>query len=120
MPRPPPGHLRLLAPQPLRASGFPPNCPAPPPLCAAAPLAVDQGADDRGSRPVGNVPDLLFEVRPGAWYGWPDFIGGKPITDEQFLPTRGPAPTFVLANHDDFPAPEQPLLRFPPHVAAVK
>ena len=26
-------------------------------------LAVDQGADDRGSRPVGNVPDLLFEVR---------------------------------------------------------
>ncbi len=24
-------------------------------------LAIDQGADDRGSRPVGNVPDLLFE-----------------------------------------------------------
>ena len=26
-------------------------------------LATDQGADDRGSRPVGNAPDMLFEVR---------------------------------------------------------
>lgn len=83
-------------------------------------LAVDQGADDRGSRPVGNVPDLLFEVRPGAWYGWPDFIGGDPITDAQYLPTRGSAPTFVLANHHELPPPERPLLRFPPHAAAVK
>lgn len=83
-------------------------------------LAVDQGADDRGSRPVGNVPDLLFEVRQGAWYGWPDFFGGDPITDPQYLPTRGPAPTFVLANHHELPPPERDLLRFPPHAAAVK
>jgi glucose/arabinose dehydrogenase len=83
-------------------------------------LAVDQGADDRGSRPIGNVPDLLYEVRQGAWYGWPDVIGGDPITDPQYLPTRGPAPAFVLANHADLPAPERALLRFPPHAAAVK
>lgn len=83
-------------------------------------LAVDQGADDRGSRPVGNIPDLLVEVRPHAWYGWPDFIGDDPITDPAYTPTRGPEPTFVLANHTDLPAPEKPLLRFPPHVAAVK
>jgi glucose/arabinose dehydrogenase len=83
-------------------------------------LAVDQGADDRGSRPVGNVPDLLFEVRQGAWYGWPDFISGDPITDPQYLPARGPAPAFVLANHHELPPPEQALLRFPPHAAAVK
>jgi glucose/arabinose dehydrogenase len=38
-------------------------------------LATDQGADDRGSRPIGNAPDLLFEIRDGAWYGWPDFVG---------------------------------------------
>ncbi|HEV2810523.1 MAG TPA: hypothetical protein VGV93_09045, partial [Acidimicrobiales bacterium] len=68
-------------------------------------LAVDQGPDDRGSRPVGNAPDLLFEVRHGAWYGWPDFIGGDPITDERYRPTRGPAPTFLLANHGDLPPP---------------
>lgn len=83
-------------------------------------LAVDQGADDRGSRPVGNIPDMLFEVRQGAWYGWPDFIGDVPVTDPRFMPTRGPAPTFVLSNHDELPPPERPLLNFPPHVAAVK
>jgi hypothetical protein len=83
-------------------------------------LAIDQGADDRGSRPVGNAPDLLFEVRTGAWYGWPDFIGADSITDPQYRPERGPVPSFVLANHDDLPPPERPLVRFPPHSAAVK
>jgi len=83
-------------------------------------LATDQGADDRGSRPVGGAPDLLFEVRKGAWYGWPDFIGGDPITHPQYLPERGPALSFLLANHDELPPPERPLLRFPPHAAAVK
>jgi len=83
-------------------------------------LAVDQGADDRGSRPIGAAPDLMFEVRSGAWYGWPDFIGADPVTDPQYLPRRGPAPRFLLANHEDLPSPERPLVRFPPHSAAVK
>jgi glucose/arabinose dehydrogenase len=83
-------------------------------------LAIDQGADDRGSRPIGNAPDLLFEVQQGAWYGWPDFIGGDPITGAQYKPERGPAPVFVLANHNELPRPERALLRFPPHAAAVK
>ncbi len=83
-------------------------------------LAVDQGADDRGSRPVGDVPDLLFEVRRGAWYGWPDYIDGDPIMDPRYVPTRGPAPSFVLTNHDHLPPPERALLRFPAHAAAVK
>lgn len=83
-------------------------------------LACDQGADDRGSRPVGGAPDLLFEVREGAWYGWPDFIGGVPIGDDRYAPEDGSAPEPILANHHELPAPEQPLLRFDPHVAAVK
>jgi len=83
-------------------------------------LAVDQGADDRGSRPIGNAPDLLFEVRPQGWYGWPDFINGVPVTDQRFLPERGPAPVFLLADHDRMPAPERALLEFPPHTAAAK
>jgi glucose/arabinose dehydrogenase len=83
-------------------------------------LVVDQGADDRGSRPVGNVPDMLFEVRKGAWYGWPDFIGNVPVTDARYQPERGAAPTFLLANHKELPPPEKPLLCFPPHTAAVK
>ncbi|HLU70752.1 MAG TPA: hypothetical protein VKZ82_01115 [Nonomuraea sp.] len=83
-------------------------------------LALDQGADDRGSRPIGNAPDLLFEVRPGRWYGWPDFVGGEPVTSPRFRPERGPQPTFVLARHDELPPPERPLLAFEPHVAATK
>jgi glucose/arabinose dehydrogenase len=83
-------------------------------------LAVDQGADDRGSRAVGRAPDLLFEVHAGRWYGWPDFIGGVPVTDQRFLPERGEAPTLLLTDHDQLPEPEAPLLEFPPHSAAVK
>jgi len=83
-------------------------------------LAVDQGADDRGSRPVGNVPDMLFEVREGAWYGWPDFIGDVPITDPRYRGERGAASSFLIANHDELPKPEKALLNFPPHTAAVK
>jgi glucose/arabinose dehydrogenase len=83
-------------------------------------LAVDQGADDRGSRAVGNAPDLLFEVQPGRWYGWPDFIGGTPVDDARFLPERGEPPTMLLTDHDQLPPPEPALLEFHPHAAAVK
>jgi glucose/arabinose dehydrogenase len=83
-------------------------------------LAVDQGADDRGSRRVGNVPDLLFDVRQGAWYGWPDFVGDVPMTDPRYTPEDGTPRSFLLANHHELPPPEAPLLRFPVHCAAVK
>ncbi|MDP9021451.1 MAG: PQQ-dependent sugar dehydrogenase [Actinomycetota bacterium] len=83
-------------------------------------LVTDQGPDDRGSRPVGNAPDLLFEVQPGAWYGWPDFVGGEPVTDPRYRPERGPPLRSLIANHDQLPAPQRPLVRFPPHSAAVK
>lgn len=83
-------------------------------------LATDQGSDDRGSRPIAHVPELLFEIKAGAWYGWPDFIGGVPVTDPQFVPTRGPAPTFILENHHELPAPETPLMALPINSAATK
>jgi glucose/arabinose dehydrogenase len=83
-------------------------------------LATDQGADDRGSRPVGNVPELLYEVREGGWYGWPDFVGGVPISDPRFAPEGGEVPAFVLENHDELPPPERPLAQFTSHTAAAK
>lgn len=83
-------------------------------------LATDQGADDRGSRPIGNAPDLLYDIRPGGWYGWPDFIGGEPVTDPKYHPTRGARPRYLLASHAALPAPEPALLRFPSHTCAVK
>ena len=83
-------------------------------------LVTEQGPDDRGSRPIGNAPDLLFGISPGAWYGWPDFIGGDPVTNPAFRSERGPAASFVLADHDKLPRPERPLVRFPPHSAPLK
>ncbi len=83
-------------------------------------IATDQGADDRGSRPIGHAPDLLFEVRPGAWYGWPDYVGGVPVTDPGFRPARGPQPAFLLAGHEHLPPPEAPLFAFAVNAAATK
>jgi len=83
-------------------------------------LAIDQGLDDRGSRPVGAAPDLLFHVRPCAWYGWPDFVGGQPISDGEYRPARGPHPSYILLNHTELPDPEPALLRFPVHSAPTK
>ena len=83
-------------------------------------IATDQGSDDRGSRPIGQAPELMFEVKPGAWYGWPDFIGGVPVTDARFVPTRGAQPDFILSNHAELPPPEKPLLELPVNSAATK
>jgi glucose/arabinose dehydrogenase len=79
--------------------------------------ATESALDDRGSRPVANVPDYLWEIKEGAWYGWPDFAGGVPVTDERFKPKKGPAPKFVLKDH---PKVEKPVAEFDPHSSATK
>jgi glucose/arabinose dehydrogenase len=83
-------------------------------------LTTDQGADERGARPIANCPDFLYEVVPGAWYGWPDFMGGRPVTDDCFHPADSPAPEFLLANHAELPPPQSPLLKFEANASAVK
>jgi glucose/arabinose dehydrogenase len=83
-------------------------------------LATEQGPDDRGSRPIGNVPETLYEVKASAWYGWPDFSAGRPVTDPAFKPSRGPQPGFALANHAELPPPETPLVELPCNASAVK
>lgn len=83
-------------------------------------LAIDQGADDRGSRPIGGCPDTLYEVVRGAWYGWPDYVAGEPVTSSMYQPERGPSPTFLLRRHDNLPAIPTPLYSFAPHAAATK
>lgn len=77
-------------------------------------FVTENGYDDRGSRPVWGAGDVLWEIRPGMWYGWPDFSEGKPIqNDEEFkvpgkkkvkpvlqkYPNDPPKPTAVLGVH---------------------
>jgi glucose/arabinose dehydrogenase len=83
-------------------------------------LATDQGADSRGSRPIANCPDFLYEVRTGAWYGWPDFFGGRPVTDACFRDPDSREAEFLLANHSELPRPEKPLLEFEMNTCAAK
>jgi glucose/arabinose dehydrogenase len=83
-------------------------------------LATDQSADDRGSRPVGNAPDALYVVEQGGWYGWPDFVCGRPVTDPEFAPHRGASPRFILAGHDHLPPPRRPAVEFAVNAAATK
>lgn len=78
--------------------------------------ATDNGYDDRGSRPIWAAPDLLWVVERGAWYGWPDFIAGQPVTRERFQPPGKPAPKFVLAEHPQ--TPPAPAAHFGVHSSA--
>jgi glucose/arabinose dehydrogenase len=52
---------------------------------------TENAYDNRGSRPVWGAGDVLWEIQPGLWYGWPDFSAGKPISnDEEFkAPAKG-------------------------------
>lgn len=83
-------------------------------------LATDQGADARGARPLANCPDFLHEVVAGAWYGWPDYYGGVPATDARFQVPGGPAPGFVLQDHDALPPPRRALCDFAVNACPAK
>jgi glucose/arabinose dehydrogenase len=64
----------------------------------------DNQYDDRGSRPVWGGGDLLWSVEPGSWYGWPDFHGGRALSDaDQYKPPGKPRPAFLLAEHPNPP-----------------
>lgn len=79
--------------------------------------ASDNGYDERGSRPIAHTPDCLWVVKKDAWYGFPDYAGGDPVTDAKFRPEHGPAPRFLMRDH---PPVEKPLATLPHHVAAAK
>lgn len=83
-------------------------------------IATEQGTDVRGVRPVWNCPDFLFEIKQGAWYGWPDYLGGKPINAPVYRSPQGVSQEFVIANHAELPVPEQPLMAFDVNACAVK
>jgi len=77
----------------------------------------DNGYDERGTRPIANAPDFLWVVRKGGWYGFPDFVGGVPVTDKRFKPKHDAQPTFLMAEH---PPVERPFLARPVHAALTK
>ena len=79
--------------------------------------AADNGYDERGSRPIASAPDVVWRVQQGAWYGWPDYAAGEPVTDPRFRPKNGPKPEFIMGEH---PPVERPFLTRPHQSGVTK
>ena len=83
--------------------------------------ATDNGYDERGSRPVFGAADVLWRVKPGAWYGWPDFSESRPIYEDKVwgdhyrVPGKDTPPR-LLAEHPG--TPPAPSALFPVHASA--
>ncbi|WAH37851.1 PQQ-dependent sugar dehydrogenase [Alicyclobacillus dauci] len=77
---------------------------------------INNGMDERGSRPVANCPDEFHEILPGTWYGWPDYAAGEPVTQPWFE-SDGFKPSFLFAGHPMIPP--RPFACFAPHTAAA-
>jgi glucose/arabinose dehydrogenase len=77
---------------------------------------TDNSYDDRGSRPIWGTADVLWEVKQGVWYGWPDYSAGEPLTMEKFKAPGKPQPQFILALHPN--QPPEPIVRFAVHSSA--
>jgi glucose/arabinose dehydrogenase len=81
-------------------------------------LYVSENAyDERGSRPIANARDNIWEIKQGAWHGFPDYSSGIPVTDPQFRSPRGPRPKFLMADH---PPVEKPWSVRPEHAGVTK
>jgi glucose/arabinose dehydrogenase len=80
-------------------------------------FTTNHGMDVRGSRPVANSPDEFHLVKPGTWYGWPDYTGGFPVTDTEFKAQNLPQPEFLLSRHPMMPP--KPFSAFQPHAAVM-
>lgn len=60
--------------------------------------ATEGGMEERGSRPIAAAPDNLWEIRPGSYYGWPDYASGISVTDSRFRLPGHPQPRRLLEN----------------------
>lgn len=80
-------------------------------------FVTDAGYDNRGSRPVYGAADLLWSVSTGAWYGWPDYSGDRPLSiGDEFQAKGAPAPGALLAKAPG--KPPKPAALLPVHAAA--
>lgn len=64
---------------------------------------TDNMYDERGSRPVYGAGDYLWHVQSGAWYGWPDYAGGRAVTMDRYAPPGGEKLTPLLSEAPSTP-----------------
>jgi glucose/arabinose dehydrogenase len=80
-------------------------------------LVTENSYDERGSRPIFGTGDLLWEITPGLWYGWPDYYGGKKLTDQKRFRSRFGKAVDKLLAVDPNPPPT-PAATFAVHASA--
>jgi glucose/arabinose dehydrogenase len=68
--------------------------------------ATFHGADVRGSRNIYDDPDYLVRVQQDAWYGWPEYFAGEPVTADRFNAPGEPKPQFLWKDHPPLTQPE--------------
>ena len=79
-------------------------------------FATEHGSDERGGRYIVGDLDDFYEIREGAWYGWPDFASGIRMGDPRWG-DGGQGREPVMADHPD-PNPPKPLASFETHAGA--
>ena len=71
-------------------------------------FATEHGSDERGGRYIVGDFDDLYEIREGAWYGWPDFASGIRL-DEPYWGQRGQGRKRCWPSSPD-PSPPRPFV----------
>lgn len=79
-------------------------------------FATEHGSDERGARWIVGDLDDFYEIRHGAWYGWPDFASGIRLDDAPWG-DGGTGREPVLAEFPD-PDPPKPAASFETHAGA--
>jgi glucose/arabinose dehydrogenase len=73
-------------------------------------FVVENGYDDRGSRPVWGTGDILWEVEENTWYGWPDHSGHEALDHHGFkVPGKGTIDLLLQEKPNEVPEPKAVL-----------
>ena len=78
---------------------------------------ADAGSDERGSRHIANAPEKLWVIEPNGFYGWPDFVAGRAVTDASFRPAKSQTPRPLWQEH---PHAKEPLATFEVHASVTQ
>lgn len=60
--------------------------------------AIVGGIEEESLRNVKDDVDYIYDIKEKAWYGWPDFSGGDPITSPRFLDGNNTL-SYIIENH---------------------
>lgn len=60
--------------------------------------AIVGGMEEEGLRSIKDDVDYIYDIKEKAWYGWPDFSGGDPITSPRFSDGTNKL-SYIIENH---------------------